>query len=130
MENLTAFNLFHRLWTKAVGTPNYLKIEWKAMERMVLALEERERILQTIEVMWKTNPRLRNEMLGFVAEIEKRMSVNPREHYDLPEHSESYKPSDQLNGIVLDPTNLPGIELAPGIAACNTKGVHKLEITR
>lgn len=33
----TAFNLFHHLWTKAVGTENYIKDEWKELERLLLS---------------------------------------------------------------------------------------------
>lgn len=32
-ENVRA--LFHRLWSKAVGTPDYVKQEWKDLERIL-----------------------------------------------------------------------------------------------
>lgn len=31
-----AHALFHRLWSKAVGTPGYDKAEWKRMEALLL----------------------------------------------------------------------------------------------
>lgn len=30
-----ASNLFYRLWTKAVGTPDYDKEEWKRLEKIL-----------------------------------------------------------------------------------------------
>ncbi len=33
-----AHNLLHRLWTKAVGTPDYDKSEWKDLEGAILTL--------------------------------------------------------------------------------------------
>lgn len=35
IENLPADNLFHRLWTKAVGTELYDKREWQQLERYI-----------------------------------------------------------------------------------------------
>ena len=32
-------NLLHRLWTKAVGTKDYDKSEWKELERRIWALK-------------------------------------------------------------------------------------------
>jgi len=49
MAKLTDYHLFHRLWTKAVGSPDYCKPEWKALEKMILALEEREKIIELLE---------------------------------------------------------------------------------
>jgi hypothetical protein len=28
-------HLFHRLWTRAVGTPDYNKADWKALEHVI-----------------------------------------------------------------------------------------------
>lgn len=38
----TPFHLLHRLWTKAVGTPDYNKEEWRQMESCILKLEKLE----------------------------------------------------------------------------------------
>ncbi len=35
-SNLPPDRLLHRLWTKAVGTPDYDKAEWLALERALL----------------------------------------------------------------------------------------------
>lgn len=35
IENLPADHLFHRLWTKAVGTSSYDKREWQQLERYI-----------------------------------------------------------------------------------------------
>lgn len=33
--NKETWHLFHRLWTKAVGTPDYVKKEWQELERRI-----------------------------------------------------------------------------------------------
>lgn len=35
--------VFHVLWTKAVGTPDYVKAEWQTLEGLILELERRAR---------------------------------------------------------------------------------------
>lgn len=35
-EELSSFHLFHRLWTKAVGQPGYIKAQWRKLETMLL----------------------------------------------------------------------------------------------
>jgi hypothetical protein len=35
-EPLQPFSLFHRLWTKAVGTPYYVKPQWRKFENWLL----------------------------------------------------------------------------------------------
>jgi len=34
-EPVTPWNLFHRLWTKAVGTEGYVKAEWQELEKVI-----------------------------------------------------------------------------------------------
>ena len=48
-EELTPFNMLHRLWTKAVGTSDYDKREWKLLERAILRLQDFEKIQKEIE---------------------------------------------------------------------------------
>ena len=38
----TPFHLLHHLWTKAVGTPDYVKAEWVQLERCIVRLEKLE----------------------------------------------------------------------------------------
>lgn len=35
-EDLSAFHLFHRLWTKAVGTSTYNKAQWMKLESILV----------------------------------------------------------------------------------------------
>lgn len=35
--------LFHKLWTKAVGTPGYVKGEWIELHRLIEDLERRKK---------------------------------------------------------------------------------------
>lgn len=37
-RNRELHTLFHTLWSKAVGTPNYDKSEWKSLQEMVFNL--------------------------------------------------------------------------------------------
>jgi hypothetical protein len=39
---ITYWNLFHRLWTKAVDTHNYDKSQWLALERVLLSSQLRD----------------------------------------------------------------------------------------
>lgn len=50
-EPFTPFNLVHRLWTKAVGTKGYRKAEWMALERVILAFAEREKLVTEMEFL-------------------------------------------------------------------------------
>ena len=38
----TPFHLLHHLWTKAVGTPDYVKAEWKELEKCIVRFEKLE----------------------------------------------------------------------------------------
>lgn len=40
LTEYTAMQRFHRLWTKAVGQPNYVKAEWIWMERYIIKIED------------------------------------------------------------------------------------------
>lgn len=33
---MTRHELLHKLWTKAVGTDDYVKAEWKVLEKLLL----------------------------------------------------------------------------------------------
>ena len=46
------FNLFHRLWTKAVGTPEYDKKEWQQLEREYLAMRSDRMMTLAIDKPW------------------------------------------------------------------------------
>lgn len=39
-EKQTLHILLHRLWTKAVGTPDYVKTDWISLEALLLKLQE------------------------------------------------------------------------------------------
>lgn len=39
MKTTDVIGLFHTLWTKAVGTPNYDKAEWMELERKLIRFE-------------------------------------------------------------------------------------------
>lgn len=38
---MTPDHLLHHLWTKAVGTPGYVKAEWVEMERAIVQLQHK-----------------------------------------------------------------------------------------
>jgi hypothetical protein len=44
--NVTYWHLFHHLWSKAVGTPDYAKEEWRTLEELVLQSSFRDKRLK------------------------------------------------------------------------------------
>ena len=100
-EKLTAYFLMHRLWTKAVGTSEYIKAEWRVMERMIYALEEREKLLADVEQLMINNPGFGLQMIeadeGIVYRIKNRKSMNPRDYEDLPSHVVSHQHKETTN---------------------------------
>jgi len=38
LDSLTNFELFHRLWSKAVDSPGYDKREWVALEQRLIRI--------------------------------------------------------------------------------------------
>lgn len=126
-ETLTAFNLVHRLWTKAVGTPAYKKAEWRAMERMILALEEREKLLADIEARLTNPPGRQNALSDEIIErIENRRSIDPNVDGDLPDHAASFQEPVPEPEPVREPFR---IYETIGIGVYCSRG-EKLEITR
>jgi len=77
-EPLSPHDLLHRLWTKAVGTPEYIKAEWRAMERLIRSLDERDALL--MEVL-RTRSSLPVEIID---KIKNRSSLDPRAFEELP----------------------------------------------
>lgn len=57
-ERFTTFNKLHRLWSKAVGTEDYDKREWRMLEADILAQERSLRIQgeQIVELREKLVP--------------------------------------------------------------------------
>ena len=90
-EMLNADGLLQRLWTKAVGTDHYCKDEWKAMQRLIYALDEREKILATLEYLLSSSADLHqaipHELLG---QILRRRTIDPNADGRLPDHAKSY----------------------------------------
>lgn len=42
-------HLFHKLWTKAVGTPGYDKSEWQALERQLSRALDAQRVAAEVQ---------------------------------------------------------------------------------
>ncbi len=48
-------NLFHKLWTKAVGQEGYVKAEWKELERHIGQLEQQLKNANKLLVQYRLN---------------------------------------------------------------------------
>jgi len=88
---MTPFHLVHRLWTKAVGTPGYIKAEWMAMERMILALEEREKIVADVYKAWEDGATDLSGAYDLIKRIRNRQPMDPNADGSLPDHADSFK---------------------------------------
>lgn len=55
MMNQSLHGLFHKLWTKAVGTEDYNKPEWMELEKKIKDLEYQVEYLKDLHVNEKDN---------------------------------------------------------------------------